>query len=85
MPRLPRFLRWLLLGLGALALVAAIGVAILVASLSSKLPDVQGLRNIELQEPLYVYAADGRLMGLFGEMRRYPVKIEGGRVFVDIG
>ena len=76
MPRLPRPLRWILLGLAALGLVAAIGAAILVASLSSRLPDVQGLRDIELQEPMYVYAADGRLMGLFGEMRRYPVKIE---------
>ena len=76
MPRLPRPLRWILLGLAALGLVAAIGAAILVASLSSRLPDVQGLRDIELQEPMYVYAADGRLMGLFGEMRRYPVDIE---------
>ncbi|GAB1408803.1 penicillin-binding protein 1A [Thermomonas brevis] len=75
MPRLPRFLRWFLLGAVALGLLAVVGVAILVASLSSKLPDVQSLRDVELQEPLYVYAADGRLMGLFGEMRRYPVKI----------
>ena len=75
MPRLPRFLRWLLLGAVALGLLAVIGVGILVASISSKLPDVQTLRDVELQEPLYVYAADGRLMGLFGEMRRYPVTI----------
>jgi penicillin-binding protein 1A len=42
---------------------------------SARLPDVQSLRNIELQEPMYVYARDGRLIGLFGEMRRYPVNI----------
>ena len=35
----------------------------------------QTLRNVELQEPLYVYASDGRLMALFGETRRYPVEI----------
>ena len=75
MPRLPRFLRRLLLGILAVGLLAVVGTVILLASLSSKLPDVQNLRNVELQEPLYVYAADGRLMGLFGEMRRYPVKI----------
>src|SRR5690606_31565772 len=43
---------------------------------SARLPDVQALRDIEMQEPLYVYARDGRLMALFGETRRYPVKIE---------
>lgn len=75
MPRLPRFLRWLLLGILAALLLVAVGVAILLTSLSSRLPDVETLRNVEMQEPLYVYAADGRLMGLFGEMRRYPVKI----------
>ena len=36
---------------------------------------VETLRHVELQEPLYIYAADGRLMGIFGETRRYPVKI----------
>jgi penicillin-binding protein 1A len=43
---------------------------------SSKVPEVDSLRNVELQEPLYVYASDGRLIGLFGETRRYPVDIE---------
>ncbi len=76
MPRLPRFLRWFLLGAVTLALLGALVVAILVFTISSRLPDVQSLRNIELQEPLYVYSRDGRLMGLFGEMRRYPVDIK---------
>ena len=76
MPRLPRPLRWLLLGAVTLALLGALVVGILLASVSSRLPDVQSLRNIELQEPMYVYARDGRLIGLFGEMRRYPVDIK---------
>jgi penicillin-binding protein 1A len=76
MSRLRRLLRWALLLslLGLLAGGAAFGI--LYASVSAKLPDVQTLRTIELQEPLYVYARDGRLMGLFGETRRYPVQIE---------
>jgi penicillin-binding protein 1A len=76
MSRLRRLLRWALLlsFLGLLAGGAAFGI--LYASVSAKLPDVQTLRTIELQEPLYVYARDGRLMGLFGETRRYPVQIE---------
>ena len=75
MPRLPRPLRWILLGSVTLALVGAIAAGILVYVVSARLPDVQSLRNIELQEPMYVYARDGRLIGLFGEMRRYPVDI----------
>ena len=76
MPRLPRTLRLILLGGVTLAIVGAIALAIVLATLSARLPDVQTLRTTELQEPLYVYARDGRLMGLFGEMRRYPVDIE---------
>ena len=76
MPRLPRPLRWFLLGTVTLALIGAISAAILVYVVSARLPDVQSLRTIELQEPMYVYARDGRLMGLFGEMRRYPVDVK---------
>jgi penicillin-binding protein 1A len=76
MSRLRRLLRWaFLLSLLGLTL-GGVAFGILYASVSSKLPDVQTLRTIELQEPLYVYARDGRLMGLFGETRRYPVEIE---------
>ena len=75
MPRIPRLLRWFLLGAVALCLIGLLVVGILVYVVSARLPDVQSLRNTELQEPMYVYAADGRLMGLFGEMRRYPVDI----------
>ena len=76
MPRLPRTLRWLLLGSVTLALVGALAAGILVYVVSKRLPDVQSLRTTELQEPMFVYARDGRLMGMFGEMRRYPVDIE---------
>ncbi len=75
MPRIPRLLRWILLGSVTLALIGAIAAGILVYVVSARLPDVQSLRNIELQEPMYVYSRDGRLIGLFGEMRRYPVEI----------
>jgi penicillin-binding protein 1A len=68
-------LRWFLLGAVALCLIGTLAVGILVYVVSARLPDVQSLRNTELQEPMYVYAADGRLMALFGEMRRYPVDI----------
>ncbi len=71
-----RLFRWALLLTLLGLVVGGIAFAALYYTVSSKLPDVQTLRSIELQEPLYVYARDGRLMGLFGETRRYPVEIE---------
>lgn len=73
MPRFRRLLRWAFFTFTALFLLGAIGLGVLYYVVSSKLPDIQSLRNVELQEPLYVYASDGRLIGLFGETRRYPV------------
>ncbi|MBH2010756.1 MAG: transglycosylase domain-containing protein, partial [Xanthomonadaceae bacterium] len=75
MPRIPRLLRWILLGAAAVCLAGGVALGIMVYAVSARLPDVQSLRSIELQEPMYVYARDGRLIGLFGEMRRYPVEI----------
>ena len=75
MPRLPRLLRWLLLAATSACLAGVVALGIMVYAVNARLPDVQTLRSIELQEPLYVYARDGRLIGLFGEMRRYPVDI----------
>ncbi len=71
-----RLFRWALLLTLLGLVVGGIAFAALYYTVSSRLPDVQTLRSIELQEPLYVYARDGRLMGLFGETRRYPVEIE---------
>ncbi len=76
MPRLPRALRLLLLGSVTLGLLAVLAAGILIYVVSSRLPDVQSLRTIELQEPMFVYARDGRLIGMFGEMRRYPVDMK---------
>jgi penicillin-binding protein 1A len=75
MPRFRRLLRWALLVFAILFVAGAISVTALYLSVASKLPDIDGLRDIEMQEPMYVYARDGRLIALFGEMRRYPVKM----------
>jgi len=75
MPPFRRLLRWGLLASAALALLGAIALGIVYYVVSSRLPDVQSLRNVELQEPLYVHARDGRLMAVFGEARRHPVEI----------
>jgi len=76
MPRFRRLLRWALLLLIALALLAAAGLGALYYVISAELPDISTLRDTEMQEPLYVHAADGKLMAVFGESRRYPVQID---------
>jgi penicillin-binding protein 1A len=76
MPRFRRLLRWALLAFAGAALLGVLALGLLYFLIAPKLPDVDALRNVELQEPLYVYARDGRLMALFGETRRYPVEIE---------
>ncbi len=76
MPRFRRWLRWLLALSVALALVGAIAAGALYYVVSSKLPDVQALRHVELQEPMYVYDAEGKLMAVFGETRRYPIQMK---------
>ena len=75
MPRFRRLLRWGLLALAGVCVLGLLALGTLYFLISSKLPDVQSLRHVELQEPMYVYARDGRLMALFGETRRYPIDI----------
>ncbi|WOS41821.1 penicillin-binding protein 1A [Xanthomonas rydalmerensis] len=76
MPRFRRWLRWALVMLVLLGLVGAAVAGGLYYVVSSKLPDVQTLRKVELQEPMYVYSSDGKLMALFGETRRYPITMK---------
>lgn len=76
MSRIRRWLRWALYAFIGAVLLGAIALGALYYLIVPKLPDVETLRSIELQEPMYVYARDGRLMAMFGETRRYPVAIE---------
>jgi len=75
MPRIPRPLRLaLVLGLVGLALgLTTLGT--LYWLIAPRLPDVQVLRNIEMQVPLTVYSREGKLIAQFGETRRYPSRI----------
>ncbi len=40
------------------------------------LPDVNTLRDIQLQVPLRIYTQEGKLFSVFGEKRRIPVRID---------
>ncbi|MDP8162030.1 penicillin-binding protein 1A [Pasteurella skyensis] len=59
----------------SLIIFSAIGAGILYVHLKSDLPDVSSLKNIELQQPMQIYTADGKLIGEVGEERRIPVKL----------
>jgi penicillin-binding protein 1A len=74
--RVKKAFRWLaiLFISSALLGVAAIGVAYWL--LATDLPEVETLRDVQLQVPLRVYSADKKLIGLFGEKRRIPVTID---------
>ena len=51
-----------------------VGAAVFVNVTLPELPDVEkGLRNVEFEQPLRVYSADGALMAQFGVERRQPV------------
>lgn len=76
MPRFRRLLRGALFAAAGLMLLGLLALGSLYFFIAPKLPDVETLRNVEMQEPMYVYANDGRLMALFGETRRYPIEIE---------
>ncbi|WP_199913854.1 transglycosylase domain-containing protein, partial [Xanthomonas fragariae] len=76
MPRIRRWLGWILAMIVVLALLGAVAAGGLYYAISSKLPDVQSLKQVELQEPMYVYSSDGRLMAVYGETRRYPIQMK---------
>ncbi len=76
MPRFRRWLGWILAGFVVLALLGLVAAGGVYYTLSSRLPDVQSLRQVELQEPMYVYASDGRLMAVYGQARRYPIQMK---------
>ena len=63
-------------GLLLTLLGALVGVIATVGAyyyIKPNLPDIEELRKVQLQVPLKVYSADGKLIAEFGEKRRTPV------------
>ncbi len=71
-----RLLRWTLYSGLVACVLGVLGVAVAYWLLAPSLPDTSQIRDIRLQVPLRVYSADGKLIALFGETKRTPVKIE---------
>ncbi len=55
--------------------LGSITVIVTYLVVAKDLPDVETLRDVQLQVPLRVYTQDGKLISVFGEKRRIPVKI----------
>ena len=51
------------------------GIGYLYFTLAPTLPDVQQLREVQLQMPLRIFTAEGDLIAEYGEKRREPVMI----------
>lgn len=71
-----RVIKWLF---GLVVAGATAGVLLLAAvylSVASDLPDIDELRDVELQEPLRVYSAEGDLLAEYGSQRRIPLAID---------
>ncbi|MFZ0485935.1 MAG: transglycosylase domain-containing protein, partial [Arenicellales bacterium] len=58
------------------ALVGALALAGFTFTLLPDLPSAKEIRDVRLQVPLRVYAANGALLAEFGEQRREPVTID---------
>ena len=59
-----------------LSLIGAVGLLGAYAYITPRLPDIDTLKDVQLQVPLRVYGKQGGLIAEFGEMKRTPLKYE---------
>lgn len=71
-----RFLKSLVLASLAFGLMGVVAVAAVLMHFARDLPEVEQAQNLELHQPLRVYAQDGQLIGEFGAERREPLDWE---------
>ena len=71
-----KLFRWLIIAFLVSSLLGVLGIGVAWLLYGRDLPDVETLRDVQLQVPLRVFTEDGRLIGVFGEKRRIPVAIE---------
>ncbi|CAG8999095.1 MAG: Penicillin-binding protein 1A [Candidatus Celerinatantimonas neptuna] len=71
MKGIKRLLGLMLLG----SVLATAGIGAMYIYVRPELPDVSTLKDVQLQTPMRVYTADGKLISQFGEKRRIPLPI----------
>ncbi len=68
-----KFIFWSIIAFISAPILVLSGVALY---LSPDLPDVDALRDLQLQTPLRIYSTDNQLIAEFGEMRRIPISYD---------
>ncbi len=71
-----RWLKWILGAVVAMGLAGALAVAAIWWFVVPELPPTETLKEVRFQVPLRIYAADGSLIGEYGEKRREPLEYE---------
>ncbi|QIB49954.1 penicillin-binding protein 1A [Pseudomonas sp. OIL-1] len=71
-----RFIKIVFWSLLALVTAPLLGITGMALYLSPALPDVETLRDVQLQTPLRIYSTDHKLIAEFGEMRRFPISFD---------
>ena len=55
--------------------ILIMGSGVFYSQIIKGLPDVESLKQVQLQTPLRVYSSDEKLMAEFGKKRRKPVAL----------
>ncbi len=74
MPLIKKLLRYLVFLALLGTVVGGLGLWWVYHTYSAELPDVEVLRQVQLQQPLRIYSADSKLIASIGEARRSPVR-----------
>lgn len=69
-----KLLKLLFISSSAIVLLGIIAAAGTFLYLNPKLPEVEALKDVQLQEPLRVYSSEGLLIAEFGEVKRIPLQ-----------
>ncbi|MFU2079783.1 penicillin-binding protein 1A [Avibacterium endocarditidis] len=70
-----RIAKLILSSLLTIIILGCVVLAILYTQIKAGLPSVDSLKTVELQQPMQIYTADGKLIGEVGEQRRIPMKL----------
>lgn len=71
-----RFVKWTAFATVGLMIITGLAGYTIYRQIERNLPTVDALRDVQMQEPMRVYAKDGALLAIYGDFRRYPVSIE---------
>lgn len=71
-----RLFKWMTGSVLALGASGCLAIVALYFWVKQDLPDTARLKDVQLETPLKIYSADGKLISQFGEKRRIPLALE---------